>query len=102
MCQVHLDTARRPIDTYAMWGADSLIMDGICSDDGFWYFQPWLIGQGQHWYRLAASDTSRLEQPARKGKTSSKQARTRAFRRRDKSPDPAGPFVPLRDGAQKP
>ena len=33
--QVHLDTARRPIDTYAMWGADSLIMDGLCSSDGF-------------------------------------------------------------------
>ena len=45
--QVHLDTARRPIDTYTMWGADSLIMDGICSADGFWYFQTWLIGQGQ-------------------------------------------------------
>ena len=45
--QVHLDTARRPIDTYAMWGAASLITDGLlCSGDGFWYFQPWLIGQG--------------------------------------------------------
>ena len=58
--QVHLDTARRPIDTYAMWGADSLIMDGICSDDGFWYFQPWPIGQGQHWYRLAARNPDNL------------------------------------------
>ena len=58
--QVHLDTARRPIDTYAMWGADSLIMDGICSDDGFWYFQLWLIGQGQHWYRLAARNPDNL------------------------------------------
>jgi hypothetical protein len=52
--QVHLDTTRRPIDTYTMWGAASLITDGVCSDDGFWYFQPWLIGQGQHWYQLAA------------------------------------------------
>jgi hypothetical protein len=63
--QVHLDTARRPIDTYAMWGADSLIMDGLCSADGFWYFQAWLIGQGQHWYQLAAHNPDNLaEVPA--------------------------------------
>jgi hypothetical protein len=58
--QVHLDTRRRPIDTYAMWGAASLITDGICSDDGFWYFQPWLIGQGQHWYQLAPHNPDNL------------------------------------------
>jgi hypothetical protein len=58
--QVHLDTARRPIDTYAMWGAASLIMDGLCSGDGFWYFQPWLIGQGQHWYQFAAQNPDNL------------------------------------------
>jgi hypothetical protein len=58
--QVHLDTARRPIDTYAMWGAASLITDGLCSDDGFWYFQPWLIGQGQRWYQLAARNPDNL------------------------------------------
>ena len=57
---VHLDTARQPIDTYAMWGAASLIMDGLCSDDGFWYFQPWLIGLGQHWYQLAARNPDNL------------------------------------------
>ena len=63
--QVHLDTARRPIDTCAMWGADSLIMDGLCSADGFWYFQTWLIGQGQHWYQLAAHNPDNLaEVPA--------------------------------------
>jgi hypothetical protein len=43
-----------------MWVADSLIMDGICSADGFWYFQLWLIGQGQHWYRLAARNPDNL------------------------------------------
>jgi Protein of unknown function (DUF4240) len=59
--QVHLDTARRPIDTYAMWGAASLITDGLlCSDDGFWYFQPWLIGQGQRWYQFAARNPDNL------------------------------------------
>ena len=52
--QVHLNAARRPIDTYAMWGAANLIMDGLCSGDGFWYFQPWLIGQGRHWHEVAA------------------------------------------------
>jgi hypothetical protein len=34
-----LDTARRPIDTYAVWGAAYLLLDGLCSGDGFWYFQ---------------------------------------------------------------
>src|SRR5262245_38776054 len=58
--QVHLDTARDPIDTYAMWGAASLIMDGLCSNDGFWYFQPWVIGQGEHWYQLAARNPDSL------------------------------------------
>jgi hypothetical protein len=58
--QVHLDALRRPIDTYAMWGAASQIMDGLCSDDGFWYFQTWLIGQGQHWYQLAARNPDNL------------------------------------------
>jgi hypothetical protein len=58
--QVLLDTTRRPVDTYAMWGAASLITDGLCSDDGFWYFQPWLIGQGQHWYQLAAHNPDNL------------------------------------------
>jgi hypothetical protein len=43
-----------------MWGAASLITDGLCSDDGFWYFQPWLIGQGQHWYQLAAHNPDNL------------------------------------------
>lgn len=63
--QVHLDTTRRPIDTYAMWGAAYLIMDGLCSGDSFWYFQPWLIGQGQHWYQLAARNPDNLaEVPA--------------------------------------
>jgi len=53
--QAHLDAARRPIDTYATWGAAYQIMDGLCSGDGFWYFQPWLIGQGREWYEHARS-----------------------------------------------
>jgi hypothetical protein len=58
--QAHLDAARRPIDTYATWGAAYQIMDGLCSGDGFWYFQPWLIGQGREWYEHAARDPDNL------------------------------------------
>ena len=58
--QSHLNAARRPIDTYAMWGAAYQIMDGLCGDDGFWYFQPWLIGQGRKWYEHAARDADNL------------------------------------------
>ncbi|WP_285577369.1 DUF4240 domain-containing protein [Actinoallomurus iriomotensis] len=58
--QMHLDAARRPIDTYAMWGAADQIMDGLCSSDGFWYFQPWLIGQGRRWWQHAAKDPDNL------------------------------------------
>ena len=58
--QVHLDTARRPIDTYDMWGAANQVMDGLCSGDAFWYFQPWLIGQGQRWWRRACQDPDNL------------------------------------------
>jgi len=58
--QVSLISARRPIDTYAMWGAANLIMDGVCSTDGFWYFQPWLIGQGLDWHELAARNPDNL------------------------------------------
>jgi hypothetical protein len=57
---VSLIAARRPIDTYAMWGAANLIMDGVCSTDGFWYFQPWLIGQGRYWYDFAAQNPDNL------------------------------------------
>lgn len=58
--QASLDAARRPVDTYAMWGAACQIMDGLCSADGFWYFQPWLIGQGREWYEHAARDPDGL------------------------------------------
>jgi hypothetical protein len=58
--QAHLDAARRPVDTYAMWGAAYQIMDRLCSGDGFWYFQPWLIGQGREWYEHAVRDPDNL------------------------------------------
>ena len=58
--QIHLDTARRPIDTWDMLGAANTIMDGRVSGDSFWYFQPWIIGQGQRWWRHAAADPDNL------------------------------------------
>lgn len=30
-----------------MWGAAWQITQGFCSDDVFWYFQPWLVGLGR-------------------------------------------------------
>ena len=52
--QLHVDTLRQPLDTYAMWGAVTLMLEGWCSGDSFWYFQPWLMGQGRRWYEHAA------------------------------------------------
>ena len=43
-----------------MWGAANLIMDGLRSDDAFWYFQPWLIGQGQPWHQRVADSPDNL------------------------------------------
>ncbi|AEV86755.1 N-acetyltransferase GCN5 [Actinoplanes sp. SE50] len=63
--QIHLDAARRPIDTYDMWAAANQIMDGLCSGDSFWYFQTWLIGQGRRWWQHAARHPDNLvELPA--------------------------------------
>jgi Protein of unknown function (DUF4240) len=45
--QVWLDRARRRADTWDMWGAAYLLCDSLCSGDGFWYFQVWLIGLGR-------------------------------------------------------
>jgi len=58
--QIHLETVRRPTDTYTMWGAANQILDGMCGTDAFWYFQFWLIGQGQHWWQHAVRDPDNL------------------------------------------
>ncbi|MFE9915683.1 DUF4240 domain-containing protein [Micromonospora sp. NPDC005553] len=34
--------------------------DGLCSSDSFWYFQPWLIGQGQRWWQHVAQNPDNL------------------------------------------
>jgi len=58
--QIHLDAARGPIDTFDMLGAANQIMDGLCNSDAFWYFQPWLVGQGQRWWRQAVQAPDNL------------------------------------------
>jgi uncharacterized protein DUF4240 len=58
--QVHFETVRRSVDTWTMWGAANQIMDGLCGTDSFWYFQPWLIGQGQHWWQHAVDNPDNL------------------------------------------
>ncbi|MFI6095181.1 DUF4240 domain-containing protein [Lentzea sp. NPDC051213] len=44
---VRLDELRRRVDTWEHWHAGWLIWDGLCSDDGFFYFQAWLVGLGR-------------------------------------------------------
>jgi Protein of unknown function (DUF4240) len=58
--EIHLHAARGPIDTSDMIGAANQIMDGLCSGDGFWYFQPWLIGQGRRWWQHAVQAPDNL------------------------------------------
>ena len=55
-----LDRTRRRADTWQMWGAAYLICDGLCSDDGFWYFQLWLVGLGREAFELAVEDPDNL------------------------------------------
>src|SRR5687768_8011471 len=52
--QVHLDRLRKRVDTWDMWAAGYLICDGLCSDDGFWYLQAWLVGLGREAFERVA------------------------------------------------
>jgi hypothetical protein len=58
--QLRLDEAKRPADTWTMWGAAYLILDGLCSGDGFWYFQPWLVGLGREACERVIADPDAL------------------------------------------
>jgi hypothetical protein len=58
--QLHLDDLHKRADTWQLWGAAWLVCDGFCSDDGFWYFQAWLIGQGREAFEQAAADPDSL------------------------------------------
>jgi Protein of unknown function (DUF4240) len=35
-------------------------MEGFCSDDSFWYFQPWLVGLGRDTFETVAADPDAL------------------------------------------
>ncbi|MQY06970.1 DUF4240 domain-containing protein [Actinomadura macrotermitis] len=53
--ELHLAAQRKRVDTRLMWGAAWNIMQGWCSDDGFWYFQPWLVGLGRDTFERVAA-----------------------------------------------
>jgi hypothetical protein len=58
--EVHLTEQRKRVDTRLVWGAAWHIMRGWCSDDGFWYFQPWLVGLGRDAFEQVAADPDAL------------------------------------------
>ncbi|SES39313.1 DUF4240 domain-containing protein [Lentzea albida] len=57
---VRLDEVRHRVDTWAHWHAADLICGGLCSDDGFFYFQAWLVGQGRAVFEAVASSPDAL------------------------------------------
>lgn len=57
---LRLDEVRRRVDTWAHWHAADVICAGLCSDDGFFYFQAWLVGQGREVFEAVASSPDAL------------------------------------------
>ncbi|WP_405099756.1 DUF4240 domain-containing protein [Micromonospora sp. NBC_01412] len=57
--QLRLDEAHARADTTRLWDAALRICGGLCSDDGFRYFQAWLVGLGRAVFdrAVAAPDT---------------------------------------------
>ncbi|TWP49511.1 DUF4240 domain-containing protein [Lentzea tibetensis] len=63
--QVHFDRLRSRVDTWDHWAAAAVVCDGLCSDDGFFYFQAWLVGLGPEVFeRVAASADALAAVPA--------------------------------------
>jgi hypothetical protein len=58
--ELHLAAQRKRADTWLMWGAAWIILQGWCSDDSFFYFQPWLVGLGRETFERAAGDPDSL------------------------------------------
>ena len=58
--ELNLAAQRKRADTWLMWGAAWIIMQGWCSDDGFFYFQPWLVGLGHQTFERVAGDPDSL------------------------------------------
>ncbi|RAS69796.1 uncharacterized protein DUF4240 [Lentzea atacamensis] len=57
---LRLDEVRRRADTWAHWHAAYVICGGLCSDDGFFYFQAWLVGQGRAVFESVVSSPDAL------------------------------------------
>ncbi|MEU4163257.1 DUF4240 domain-containing protein [Actinoplanes sp. NPDC026670] len=57
--EIRLQELRDRIDNAAVWGAAEVVYDGA-SDDTFWYFQCWLIGQGRERFELVEADPDAL------------------------------------------
>jgi hypothetical protein len=55
-----LSATREPANTYRLWRAVDIIMDGRCSTDSFHYFQMWLVGLGRDAYEAAIADPDSL------------------------------------------
>jgi len=58
--ELHLTAQRKRVDTWLMWGAAWIIMQGWCSDDSFFYFQPWLVGLGHETFEQVADHPDSL------------------------------------------
>lgn len=58
--EVHLTTQRKRVDTWLMWGVGIYLMQGLCSTDGFFYFQPWLVGLGRDTFERVVADPDAL------------------------------------------
>lgn len=58
--QACLEDARLPLDSWELWAAADRILGGYCSDDGFWYFQAWVIGLGRAAYEAVVADPDSL------------------------------------------
>ncbi|MFK3984008.1 DUF4240 domain-containing protein [Micromonospora sp. NPDC050397] len=62
---LRLDELRRRADSHLLWGAAYRICGGLCSDDGFHYFQAWLVGLGRDGFERVVRDPDELaELPA--------------------------------------
>jgi Protein of unknown function (DUF4240) len=58
--QVWVDRLELRAYNWPLWGAAHLICDGLCSDDGFFYFRLWLIGLGREAFELAMAHPDNL------------------------------------------
>ncbi len=62
--EIHLTEQRKRVDTWEMWGVATYLCQGFCSGDGFFYFQPWLVGLGRETFERVAADPDALAEVA--------------------------------------